>query len=75
MKVTVKAKTRSKHPSLTKVGERDFVIAVKEPPLEGRANSAIYRALAEYFNIPLSQIRLISGAGYREKIFEIDIDS
>lgn len=71
MRIVVKAKTRAKVASLTKVGERDFIIAVKEPPIEGRANSAIYRALADYFKVPLSQIKLVSGAGYREKIFDI----
>lgn len=71
VRIVVKVKTRAKTASIEKIGERDFLVTVKEPPVEGRANSAVYRVLSDHFKVPLSQIKLVSGAGYREKIFDI----
>lgn len=48
-----------------------FVISIKEPPVQGRANDAIIKALAKHFNVSNSQVRLISGASSKRKVFEI----
>ena len=48
-----------------------YVVSVKERPVEGQANEAITKLLAEYFEVPRSQIRLISGATSKKKIFEL----
>lgn len=50
---------------------RKFVVAVAERAVEGRANEAIVVALADYFKVSRSGIRLVSGARSKEKIFEI----
>ena len=71
MKVFVVAKASSKTPRTEKMDESHFVIAVKEPPTDGRANWAITRALAEHFKIAPSRVRLVSGASGKQKVFEI----
>jgi uncharacterized protein YggU (UPF0235/DUF167 family) len=48
-----------------------FVVETREPPINGRANQAIIRLLADYFKIPAYKIRLIKGAREKSKIFEI----
>ncbi len=48
-----------------------FIVAVKEPAKEGRANRAIERALAEHFGVPPSRVRIVAGHTSREKIAEI----
>ncbi len=48
-----------------------FVVRVKEPAKEGKANESIRKALARHFNAAVSRVRLISGTASREKIFEI----
>lgn len=48
-----------------------FIVAVKEPPADGRANRAIERAVAGYFKVPPSRVRIVSGHASREKIIEI----
>ena len=48
-----------------------FIVAVKEPPKDGKANRAIERALAEYFNVPPSRVRIVSGHASRENVVEI----
>jgi len=44
---------------------------VKERPVEGRANEAIIKLLAGHFRISRSQVKLISGAVSKRKVFEI----
>ena len=71
MKVFVKAKPNSKEEKLEKIDESNFLIDVKEPPIKGRANQAIANKLAEYFNVSVSEINLISGFSSKNKVFEI----
>lgn len=71
MKIFVKAKPLAKEEKIDKVDEIHFIVAVKEPPIRGAANKAIIKVLAEYFDISVTQINLISGFSSREKVFEI----
>ncbi len=78
MKIVVRAKPGAKVPRVEEItglfknaGERQFVVAVKEPAKEGKANRAIERALAEHFNVPLSAVRIVSGHISRDKVVEI----
>lgn len=54
-----------------KKGERHFVVAVAERATDGKANRAIEHALAEYFDVPASRVRIISGQTAKGKIVEI----
>ncbi|OGF62055.1 hypothetical protein A2926_01685 [Candidatus Giovannonibacteria bacterium RIFCSPLOWO2_01_FULL_44_40] len=71
MKIFVKAKPAAKEASVEKIDDAHFVVAVREPPNEGRANEAIARALVDYFNAPRTSVRLVSGFSSRQKVFEI----
>ncbi|MFH0804343.1 MAG: DUF167 domain-containing protein [Candidatus Zambryskibacteria bacterium] len=71
MKINVKARPGAKEEGVERVDGENFVVSVKEPPVQGRANMAIVRALAEYFKVPIFQVKLISGFSSRQKIFEI----
>jgi len=80
MRVFVKAKAGAREnkivpPPLKLIkeeGEKEYyVVSVKEPPLQGKANIAIKKILAEYFAIALSQVTLIRGESSKIKIFEI----
>jgi uncharacterized protein len=44
-------------------------IAVQAPPIEGRANEALIKFLAELFSISRSSIELMSGELSRSKVF------
>jgi hypothetical protein len=72
MKIFVKVKPSSKNPELKKLSETNFFVAVREPPVRGRANRAVINVLAEYFKISKSQVRLALGATSKNKIFEIN---
>lgn len=71
MRVFVKAKPRSREERVEKIDDTHFVVFVKEPPVQGRANVAITKALAEYIGVPASSVRLISGFSSKEKMFEV----
>lgn len=74
MKIFVKAKPNAKRELVEKVERERYVVEVKEPPVQGRANAAIIKALANHFSVAPSQIQLVSGWSSREKVFEIPSD-
>lgn len=71
MKIQVKVKTKSKIEYVKKVDDNHYMIAVKEPPVSGKANQAIIKSLAKYFHKPTSQIQIIQGEKFKQKIIEI----
>jgi len=78
MKISVKAKPMAREEKVEKInppngeaGENTFEVSVKEPPVAGRANMAIIKAVAGYFNVAPSRVRIISGYTSRQKILEI----
>lgn len=84
MRILVKAKPNSKVNEFTKVEfpqltldgigtkkEEYYIARVKEPPVDYRSNTAIVKLIAEYFDVPFSEIKLVAGATSKQKIFEI----
>jgi len=71
MKIFVKAKPLAKESKVEKIDDTHFVVSVKEPPRQGKANIAIARLLAAHFDVAPSCVRLVSGFAYKEKTFEI----
>ena len=67
----MKAKPSAREESVVKTDDGTFVVSVKEPPRDGKANEAISRALAKHFDITAQQVVLVSGFSSRQKIFEI----
>ena len=71
MKILVKAKPSAREESVQKIDSDHFMVAVKEPPVLGRANEAILKALAKYFAVDPSKVKIISGWTARQKVVEI----
>ncbi len=72
MKIIVKTKPGSKENKIEKVDEANYIGYVKEPPINGRANAALIKLLAGYFDISPSLIEIISGYMARVKVIEIN---
>ena len=70
MKIQVKVKPNSKTEELSREGD-SFIVKVKEPSKEGKANQAVIKLLAEYFGVPQSQVRILSGLRSRNKVVEV----
>ncbi len=71
MKIFVKAKPGAKENKIKKIDESHFEVSVNQPPKENKANFAVIELLADYFEVPFSGIRIISGATSKNKILEI----
>lgn len=72
MIITVHVKPKSKRPAVTEVGENELVVAVSAAPTGGKANEAVMKAIAEYFEMPRSRVRMVRGLKSRVKRVEID---
>jgi len=70
MKIQVKVKPSSRTEELSQKGD-SFIIKVKEPPKEGKANQAVIKLLADHFGVPQSQVRILSGFRSRNKVIEV----
>lgn len=73
MKIFVKAQPSAKKESIFKVDEINFKVAVKELPRKGEVNRAVARVLARHLDIPVENVRLVSGFSSRQKVFEVEI--
>lgn len=72
MKLFVKVKPSAKEEKLETISENQVAIWVKEPPVEGRANEAVIRVLADHFRVPRLSVKIISGRTSKNKIIEIN---
>lgn len=71
MRIFINAKPNAREEKVEKLNDAEFIVSVKEPPVQGRANAAIVSAIARHFRIRTSQIRIVSGHTARRKIVEI----
>ncbi len=80
MRVFVRVKPNSKEVKVVPPAQRllqtsevsdYYTVCVKEPPVEGKANDAVIKALAMHFSIPRSRIALVAGATTKTKVFQI----
>lgn len=69
MKIKVKVKPGAKKDEVEE-GEI-FIIKTKEKPVEGKANKAVIKLLAEHFKVPQANISILSGARSKEKLLEV----
>jgi len=55
-------------------GERAgaIMIRVSAPPVDGKANEAVCRLIAERVGVPRSAVRIVRGEGARDKLIRVD---
>jgi hypothetical protein len=71
MKISIKVKTKSKQEKICKIGGTNYVVFIKELPIEGKANKKIIELLAEYFETSRLNVKIILGHKSKDKIIEI----
>lgn len=71
MKIFVKVKPRARENRVEKIDDTHFNVFVTESPEKGRANKLLIKLLSDYFNLPTSQISIISGFHSKEKSIEL----
>lgn len=70
MKIKVRVMPNSVREEVVKQGD-EYVVRVKVPPQEGKANEAVIKLVAGYLKVPKSTVRIASGLTGRNKILEI----
>lgn len=71
MLIKVRVFPNSKKKEIIKKSGDSFDIKVKARPMMGEASKEAGQALAFYFKIPESKVKLIKGFKQRNKIFEV----
>lgn len=71
MRIFVKARPLAGEEKVEKIDDQHYYIWVKEPPAKGLANRAIVKAAAEYFKVPVSTVKIVSGFTGRQKVLLI----
>ena len=84
MRISVIAKTNAKAENIERVTQPTlglepvtepvvYKVSVQAVPVDGKANRAIIKALAKYFDVAPSSVRIVSGETAKKKIIEIDL--
>lgn len=71
MRLFVTVKTGAKKEKVEKLSENVFRVEVKELPVDGKANKAVVKALADYLGIAQSNLYIKSGHKSKKKIIEV----
>lgn len=70
--VSVRVKPGSKKGPLVEVGpDGELTLFVRERAVDGKANDAVRRLLAEHLSVPPSRVELVSGHTGRLKRFRV----
>jgi len=70
LRVTVRAKPGCTTPSIEVRGET-IVVAVREHPIDGRANAAVIPALAQWLGVAARDIVIAHGSSGRQKFIDV----
>jgi uncharacterized protein len=70
--ITVRVKPGSRRGPLVEVGiDADLTIYVPERAVDGKANDAVSRLLANHLGVPRGRVKLVAGATARLKRFRV----
>jgi len=70
MRIQVRVRPNSRTEEVSQEGD-SFIVKVKEPPKEGKANQAVIKLLAEHFGVAKSRVRILSGLKSKNKVVEV----
>lgn len=71
MRISIRVKPSSRQPGIELAADGVYVVRVKEPPIDGKANKAVLRAIAEALGVAPSAIQLVAGESAKTKRLEI----
>jgi uncharacterized protein (TIGR00251 family) len=57
----------TKNQILGRYGEKQIKISIKSPPVDGKANIALLKFIAEVFSVSRKDVELVSGGSSRAK--------
>lgn len=74
MRVEVRVKPGSKKgPAMQSSLTGELLVYIREPAVDGKANAAVIKLLADYYDVPKSRVVIVHGHTSRTKIIEISL--
>jgi uncharacterized protein len=70
-KISIVVKTNSKKPGIEVIDDTNWVVRVREQPIDGKANLAVINAISGFLRIPKSKISIVKGETSKKKLVEI----
>lgn len=70
--LSVKVKPNSKQQKVEQQEDGCWIVHLKSPPVDGKANAELIKVLSDRFDVPKSRITIRSGASSKLKRIEID---
>jgi uncharacterized protein len=68
---SVRVQPRASRAAITGVLGDAMKVALAAPPVDGKANEALIRFLAELFGVPRSSVEIVSGEASRNKVVRV----
>ena len=72
VRIEVTVTPRARRDEVKSGPDGGYVVSVRAPAREGKANQAVLSALARYFSVPKSALRIVRGETARHKVIQID---
>jgi uncharacterized protein YggU (UPF0235/DUF167 family) len=73
MYIKVKVIAGAKKELVKKLSNTSYVLSVKEPALQNRANARVVALIATECNVPVNKVRIINGHHSPSKMLSVDI--
>jgi uncharacterized protein (TIGR00251 family) len=73
MRIKVKVKPNSKQRKIEQKVDGSFIVWLKSPPVNGKANQELVKLLADKFKVAKSQVIIKSGTMCQSKLIEINL--
>lgn len=71
MKISVTVKARQKTEKISQVGKQEFILWVKAPAKEGKANRAVIDLVSSHLRVAKSRCSIIHGHKHKNKIINV----
>ena len=71
-KIWLTVKPQAKQESVIELTDNRYLVAVRAPAKDGKANTRLIELLAEHFHTAKSHIRILRGHAARKKLLEVD---
>lgn len=70
--LSIKVKPNSKRQTIEQQEDGSWIVHLKSPPVDGKANAELIKVLSDRFDVPKTCITIRSGASSKLKRIEID---
>lgn len=71
MRIYIKVSPRSSKNEVVKISEGEYKVKLTAAPVDGKANEALIKILADYFKASKSSINIVGGKTAKIKIVDI----